>query len=244
MLAGDAVLIFEMEMSWRDVFQRMASIDAWVDLMELREAQKMQKERKDFDEQQLHAMRYRLQKSTSRLCHCDLFVSNRARITPEYLLKESVRIGKRQKLGLIIVDHMQLMGSGATSERSEYEKFTAISRAVKETAMELKRPVLLVSQTSRNNSSGAVQRELEVSDLRGSGAIEEDAAAVMLVYPDADHKKQLVASQEYASGPVRSWLKLGKNRYGMQGQYLPLMHFKKYTRFEYSHELIREEYTG
>ena len=71
-----------------------------------------------------------------------------------------------------------------------------------------------------------------MSDLRGSGAIEEDAAAVMLLYPDKSDRARTLASGTFAKGPVKSWLKVDKNRFGMQGLYLPLMHLKAFTKFE------------
>ena len=64
-----------------------------------------------------------------------------------------------------------------------------------------------------------------------SGAIEEDAAC-MLIYEDKDDRARTLQAGTYACGPVKTWLKLGKNRYGLQGLYLPLFHAKKYTRFD------------
>jgi replicative DNA helicase len=121
---------------------------------------------------------------------------------------------------------------GATGTvRGDYEKFTGISRAMKETSREIGAPVLLVSQASRRNSTDH-RSELEVSDLRGSGAIEEDAAAVILLYPDREDAARAMAANTFQKGPVKTWLKLGKNRYGQQDSYLPLMHRKNYTRFD------------
>jgi replicative DNA helicase len=125
---------------------------------------------------------------------------------------------------------MQLMGTTG-SVRGDYEKFTHISRTVKQTAVDLGMPVLLVSQSSRSNSTSQ-RSELEVSDLRGSGAIEEDAAAGMLLYDDKEDRTRTLQNGTFARGPVKSWLKLGKNRYGLQGKYLPLLHFKNCTRFD------------
>lgn len=233
-----ASLLFSMEMPWKDVFQRLAGIKAWVDLMWLRDAQREAKKGTIVQQADLKEAIHCLTAASTALADAPLFVSNRSGVNPDYLLTECARIGKRQKLDLVVVDHMQLMASSG-SERTDTEKFTAISRSLKQAAMEMKLPVILVSQTSRNNSSEK-RAELEVSDLRGSGAIEEDAAAVMLVYPDNDHRKELVAQNNYAAGPVRSWLKLGKNRYGLQGLYMPLMHHKQFCRFEYSHEERRD----
>jgi len=149
------------------------------------------------------------------------------------LTEESTRIKARSKVDLVIVDHMQLMSSTGKI-RSDYEKFTAISRATKGIAAELGVPLLLISQTSRSNSSDK-RWELEVSDCRGSGAIEEDAACVLLLYYDGEDFKAAKAEPDggrLKRGPIKTWLKLGKNRYGPQGTYTQLNHFKAYTRFD------------
>jgi replicative DNA helicase len=227
-------LLFSMEMPWRDVFQRLVAISARVDLMWLRDAQRAKKRGEIAEDADLKEAIHLLGVESGRLAGAPLFVSNRSGVNPAHLLEETVRISKRQKLDLVVVDHMQLMSSTG-QEKTDTEKFTAISRATKQAAMEMRVPVLVVSQTSRSNSSEK-RSELEVSDLRSSGALEEDAAAVMLLYPDSEHKKQLMASNQYAAGPVRSWVKLGKNRYGLTGLYLPMTHHKKFTRFDYGHD--------
>ncbi len=97
--------------------------------------------------------------------------------------------------------------------------------------------MLLVSQTSRSNSREH-RAELDVADLRGSGAIEEDAAGVFLLYEDredAEAARKVTngsAKTRYTSGPVKTWLKIAKNRYGIQGAYLALHHYKAETRFQ------------
>lgn len=220
------VLVFSMEMTWIDVFQRMIAMQAKVDLTDFRA---LQKEAPTSPE--LADMRFRLQRYTWELTQLPLLVSNKTRVTPDYLLKESARLQKSKRISLVVVDHMQLM-SASKSVRGDYEKFTDISRATKETAMALGAPVLLVSQTSRNNSHDK-RVELEVSDLRGSGAIEEDAAAVMLLYDDKDDRENTKKQGTYNVGPVKTWLKLDKNRFGAGMCYMPLLHYKTHTRFEY-----------
>jgi len=218
------VLLFSMEMGHRDVFQRLCSILARVDLLEFRELQKNYPDALRYAD-----MRRSLSRAGGELEGLPLLVSTKPAITPEFIVEESTRLKQRQRVDLIAVDHLQLM-SATGSVRGDYERFTAISRALKQVAMELAVPVLLVSQTSRNNSTEK-RSELDVSDLRGSGAIEEDAAAVMLIYPDSEDRKRTLAAGTFAKGPVRSWLKLGKNRYGLQGSYMPLAHLKSTTQF-------------
>lgn len=222
------VLIFSMEMGHRDVFQRIAAIDARVDLSSYR------KLRKYHDDAPLLAQSEEaLRNSTAKFCKAPLWVSTRSSVTTEFLTEESTRIKARSKVDLVIVDHMQLMGSTGKI-RNDYEKFTAISRATKGIAAELGVPLLLISQTSRSNSSDK-RWELEVSDCRGSGAIEEDAACVLLLYYDGDDFKAAKtepSGDRLKRGPIKAWLKLGKNRYGPQGTYTELNHYKAYTRFD------------
>lgn len=223
--AREGVLKFSLEMLHGDVFQRMACIAASVNLNDYRRSM-----REDRNSEYCRQMRAALQPPTLEMMNWPLMVSTRSAATPEYLVSESTRLSKRQKIGLVVVDHMQLM-SATGNTRSEYEKFTAISRACKQVAVELRRPLLLLSQTSRSQSHDK-RTELECSDLRGSGAIEEDAAAVMLLFHDADHKKQTLINGTFETGPVKSWLKLDKNRFGPSGGYVALSHVKIYTRFD------------
>jgi KaiC/GvpD/RAD55 family RecA-like ATPase len=224
---GYGVLIFSMEMNWRAIFQRMAGIEARVDLHAFREAQLKKADVRD--------EMSRLSRATSTIAGWRLQVSTKPRVTPEYITAETKRIAKRSTVDLVIVDHMQLMGAD-TNTRGNYERATAISRAMKITAGEVGVPLLLLSQTSRSNSREH-RSELEVADLRDSGAIEEDAAGVWLLFEDqkdseAAMTEALDGKTRYMSGPVNTWLKIGKNRYGIQGAYLPLKHYKSQTRFE------------
>jgi replicative DNA helicase len=222
---GHSVLIFSMEMGWRAIFQRMAGIEAHVDLLTFREAQRQKRESQDD--------RVRLSRATGEIAGWKLLVSTKSAITPEYIISETTRLAKRSPVDLVICDHLQLM-SADHGTHNEYEKFTSISRAMKQTAVEVNVPLLLVSQTSRANAREH-RRELEVSDLRGSGAIEEDAAGIFLLFEDHTDAQAALSEgdgRRFTKGPVKSFLKIGKNRYGDQGRCLALMHYKGQTRFE------------
>jgi KaiC/GvpD/RAD55 family RecA-like ATPase len=221
---GHGVLLFSMEMSHRAVFQRMAGIEAQVDLLAFRSAQRRKQDSQED--------RIRLAHATADIAGWKLQVSTKPAVTPEYVISETKRLAKRGPVDLVICDHMQLMEADQ-STRSDYEKFTAVSRAMKQTAVEVNVPVLLVSQTSRSNSRER-RSDLDVADLRGSGAIEEDAAGVFLLFEDREDADAARSADgcRYTKGPVRCFLKIGKNRYGEQGRCLPLLHFKAQTRFE------------
>ena len=114
---------------------------------------------------------------------------------------------ERGKVNLVVVDYLQLMKSEKESGTREQD-VSQLSRQIKELAMELDVPVLLLSQLNRSVESRQVKRPL-LSDLRDSGAIEQDADVVMLLYrdeyynPDTERKNILeidVAKQRY--GPT------------------------------------------
>jgi KaiC/GvpD/RAD55 family RecA-like ATPase len=224
------VLMFSMEMTWRRVFQRLVGIEARVDLNEFQWMQ----ERK-IDTPAMRAMVQALAHQTARLYEVPLYVSQRSRVTPDYLLREAQRLKERfPELGLVVLDHMQLMGSDE-KKVSEYEKFTSISRALKQVAKELDMAVLVMAQLKRLEDNHG---EPDISDIRGSGAIEEDMAAVGIIYEDSEDAKQAKSeeatrqSRRYTKGPLKVWLKLPKSRFGSSGLYLPLMHNKAFTRFD------------
>jgi replicative DNA helicase len=217
-------------MDHRAVFQRMASIESRVDLAEFYDMTRLSAPRGELVEETLAGMRKDLGMATTELANMPLVVSTKSSVNPDYLIEESSRLKKQHKIDMVLVDHMQLMSANAGT-RGEYEKFTAISRACKQVASDLKLPLLLISQTSRSNASDK-RTELECSDLRGSGAIEEDAAVVMLLYHDSEDRTIALEQGRFAKGPVKTWLKVGKNRYGMSGLYMPLWHFKTCTRFD------------
>lgn len=88
---------------------------------------------------------------------------------------------RRGKLGLIVVDYLQIMSAGKTF--NEYERITRISVALKNMAREFETPVLCLSQLSRNVETRQDKRPT-LSDLRGSGSIEQDADKILFLYRD------------------------------------------------------------
>jgi KaiC/GvpD/RAD55 family RecA-like ATPase len=236
-----ACLLFSLEMDQKSVLQRLISIRERVDLAQVRILQKKRAARiiDTNDSIILDALTRKLIRGTADVEDLPILVHQRPSVTPTYLVHETKRISEKQKIDLVCVDHMQLMGSDS-SERKEYEKFTAISRALKgEVARELNVPVLVVSQVSRNNAVDK-RAELEVTDLRGSGALEEDAAAVLLLYHDPEDTKLAKTDGRIGKGPLRAWLKNGKNRFGPSGTLIELWHHKRFTRFDSTNEADHE----
>jgi replicative DNA helicase len=139
------------------------------------------------------------------------------------------RLKTDNDIGLIVIDYLQLM-QGPTNTESRQQEISYISRSLKALARELKVPVLALSQLSRapEQRTGENKRP-QLSDLRESGAIEQDADLVMFIY-----------RQEMYDGPVdkdgnslegRAEIIVGKQRNGPTG-FVNLYFNKTYTRFE------------
>ena len=233
LMQGIGVLLFSLEMGQRDVLRRLISIRSKINLAQLRilQKQRISGTITTQDISLLIALERRLKSVTRAIDNMPLLVHQKPVVTPAYLVSETHRLNERHRIGLVCVDHMQLMSSDG-NEKKEYEKFTAISRAIKgQVVRELNIPGLIVSQVSRSNSMDK-RTELEITDCRGSGALEEDTAAVILLYHDGEDLKRARESGRLGSGPIKAWLKLGKNRFGQCPTYLELQHFKGFTMFD------------
>lgn len=111
-----------------------------------------------------------------------LFIDDASFLTPLELRAKCRRLKAEHGLGLIVVDYLQLMGSGGRVENRQQE-ISSISRSLKGLAKELEVPVLALSQLSRAPEA-RTDRRPQLSDLRESGAIEQDADVVMFIYRD------------------------------------------------------------
>lgn len=129
---------------------------------------------------------------------------------------------ERKGLDLIIVDYLQLMRSRGKVENRQQE-ISDITRSLKALAKELKLPVIAISQLSRAPEQ-RTDRKPQLSDLRESGAIEQDADLVIFVYRE-EFYKETPENQGVAE------IVIGKQRNGPTGM-IPLAFFKEYTRFD------------
>jgi replicative DNA helicase len=210
------VAVFSLEMSKESLVQRMLTAEGRVD------AQKMRKgllRDEDYS---------RLARAAGILSGAPIWIDDTAGITLLEIRSKARRLKADQDIGMVVIDYLQLVQGPASSE-SRQQEISQISRSLKALAKELAVPVIALSQLSRAPEQRAGDHRPQLSDLRESGAIEQDADLVMFIY-----------RQEIYDGPTdkdgnslegRAEVIIGKQRNGPIG-FVNLFFHKAYTRFE------------
>ncbi len=168
----------------------------------------------------------RLTEAIEKLRNISLHIDESAGLTSTELRANARRLARQcGKLGLIVVDYLQLMsGSGGASEENRATELGEISRGLKMLAKELQCPVLALSQLNRSVETRTDKRPM-MSDLRESGAIEQDADIIMFIYRDEYYTKD--ACKE----PGVAEVIIAKQRNGPTGT-VKLAFLKPITKFE------------
>ncbi len=169
-LKGEPVLFFSLEMSHLEIAQRVLSAEARVDATRMRSGRLQES---DY---------VKISHAIGRLSEAPLHVDDNPNVTVMDIRAKARRLKSRSGLGLVVVDYLQLMTGRHGAENRQVE-ISEISRGLKILARELNIPVIALSQLSRNLESRTDKRPM-LSDLRESGAIEQDADVVMFIYRD------------------------------------------------------------
>jgi replicative DNA helicase len=167
----------------------------------------------------------RLTEAIEKLRTVSLHIDETPGLTPSELRANARRLARQcGKLGLIVVDYLQLMsGSGGSGGDNRATELGEISRGLKMLAKELQCPVIALSQLNRSVEQRTDKRPM-MSDLRESGAIEQDADIIMFIYRDDYYNKD-------SKDPGVAEIIIGKQRNGPTGT-VRLTFLKNLTRFE------------
>ncbi len=221
---GVPVAVFSLEMEVRQLMLRMLAGEAHIPLMRLRGTAHMN------NEQYL-----RLSEAAGRLAELPIFFDDSAGIGIDMIRARCRQLWMEHKIGMIVIDYLQLITPPKMADNQQ-QWIAFVSASLKALAKELGIPIICLSQLSRAPETRGGDRKPMLSDLRDSGAIEQDADVVMFVYrpwvykDQTKSKKYEIHGREYDITETLSELIVAKNRNGPTGS-LPLSFIGDYTMF-------------
>ena len=212
--AGVGVLIYSLEMSMQQLIMRMLCSWGKVDVSRLRSSRRLT----DEDWQHLHD-------AGGPFSSAPLYFDDSSSLSTLEMRARTRRLKAEKNIGLVIIDYLQLMRSDRRTDSRELE-ISDISRNLKAMAKELDIPVIALSQLNRKleERTGDKRRPM-LSDLRESGAIEQDADVIMFIYREAAYMKA-----EDRPPVDRAEIIIGKQRNGPVGK-VDLIFASAYTAF-------------
>jgi replicative DNA helicase len=210
--ANIPVAIFSLEMSKEQLSLRMLSSEARIDSSRLRRGFISQDDW------------IKITDSAGVLSQAPIFIDDSPNITALEIRAKSRRLKMEKDIGLIVIDYLQLMKGRVSAERRDLE-ISEISRSLKALAKELDLPVIALSQLNRKLEERSDKRP-QLSDLRESGALEQDADVVAFLYRD-----ELYNKDENNPNKGKAELIVSKQRNGPTG-FTILTFLDTYTRFE------------
>jgi len=206
------VAVFSLEMSKESLLTRMLCATARVDSQKFRAGYLSADERK------------RLQAAASSMVEAPLFIDDTAGVHLMDMHAKLRRVKAEHGLGLVVVDYLQLM-SGRGRFENRNQEISTISRGMKLLAKDLNVPMLVLSQLSRAPETRQGDHRPQLSDLRESGSIEQDADLVAFIFREEVYRPQDASLQGQAE------LLLAKQRNGPVGK-IDLVFLKEFTKFE------------
>jgi len=210
--AGVPVAIFSLEMSKEQITLRLLCAEARIDSSKLRSGFFTLE---DWE---------RVTEAASTLSSAPIFIDDSPGLTALEVRAKARRLKMDKNIGLVVIDYLQLMQGRPGAERRELE-ISEISRALKSLAKELDLPVLALSQLNRMLEQRTDKRP-RLSDLRESGALEQDADVVAFIYRD-----EVYNPEENNPNRGTAEILLAKQRNGPTGD-VRLAFLSAYTRFE------------
>lgn len=197
------VAVFSLEMTCEQLADRILSSEAGVDSQAFRTGRLSGEDWRD------------LAHASDVLCDAPIFIDDSSGLSVAEMkakIRQLNQDSKRDKIGLVVVDYLQLMTTGKRTE-NRVQEISEITRNLKITAKELNVPIIVLSQLSRSvEKNGSSSRRPQLSDLRDSGSIEQDADAVLFLYREAYYNRQN-SEDNQADENVAECI-VAKNRHG------------------------------
>ena len=214
---GFPVAMFSLEMGRFQIYQRMVCTAAQVSLHNVSTGV--------FQKSRWRELSTKIQK----LGEQPLFIDDTPAVTITEIRMRARRLARElqkqgKELGLIVIDYIGLIRSGKTKVESRQQEVSEISRMLKELARTMNVPVLALSQLNRNTEKGRADNRPQLSDLRESGSIEQDADVVALIHREGYYKWNDESLRNKAN------LILAKQRNGPVGT-IDLNWYSEYTLF-------------
>ncbi len=206
---------FSLEMSKEQLFMRMLTSEARIDAHRFRTGYLNEK---DYG---------RLSHALGTLAEARVYIDDTASIGVLEMRAKARRLKAEHGLHLLVIDYIQLM-QGRGRFESRQAEIASISRSLKGLAKELSVPIVALSQLSRASETRADHRP-QLSDLRESGALEQDADVVMFIYREEQYRDADGGANQDAEGTAE--IIIGKQRNGPVGT-AKLAFIKEHTRFE------------
>lgn len=196
------VAFFSLEMSGGQLIKRLMSSESEIPLIKIQRGRMEEQDMKDL-----------YQRGVQMLSNAKIYIDDTASMNIFELRAKARRLKQKHDIGLIIVDYLQLMsGTGSSNSRNREQEISEISRGLKRIAKELDIPVIALSQLSREPEKRA-DKIPQLSDLRESGAIEQDADIVAFIYRPEYYGIHIDKLGE--SNPGETHIKFAKNRNGV-----------------------------
>jgi len=213
------VAIFSLEMAKEQLVQRMLSSEANVELQKIRTGNLSEEDW------------LKLVRAAGPLSQAPIYIDDTGGLSVMEIRSKTRRLKMEKGLGLVVIDYLQLMSGRGRAENRQQE-ISEISRSLKALARELKVPVIALSQLSRAPEARTQHRPM-LSDLRESGAIEQDADLVVFIYRD-EYYNPNTDKKNIAE------IIIAKQRNGPTGT-IELVWLGQYTKFA-NYEKSRQEY--
>ena len=214
-----AVGVFSLEMTAEQLALRMLCSRSRVNLRNIRDGFLAER---DFP---------KLTGAAGRMASAPLFIDDTSGLSILQLRAKARRMWQQHGIKLFVVDYLQLLHSTSRRAENRQQEIAEISGGLKALAKELKAPIIVLSQLNRELEKRGPGERPRLSDLRESGAIEQDADLVGLLYRDVKNKEADEEAAELEQDAIPVKLFIAKQRNGPTGD-VDLTFLKSYTRFE------------